>query len=168
MKIQAIVYASMTGHTAQYAGMMSEKTGVPAYTLKEAEGKVNAKTPVLYMSWLMAGMLKDYKQAAEKMNIVAACSVGLNATEEQAQATKKNSKIPLDVPLFPLQGGYRPDKLKGVYKLAMKAVTGVLIKKISAAPNKSDEEESMLYTLEHGGSFVKEENLDGVLAWLQE
>ncbi len=168
MKIEAIVYASMTGFTAQYAKMLAEKTGVPAYTLKEAEGKISARTPVLYMSWLMAGILVDYKKAAEKMHIVACCAVGLNATDEQALVTKKSSKIPEDVPLFPLQGGYSPDRLKGMYKFMMKIVTKVLIKKISAAENKSDEEEMMLHTLRYGGSFVKEENLRGVLAFLQE
>lgn len=168
MKIEAIVYSSMTGSTAQYAQMLSEKTGLPAYTLTEAEGKLQSGATVLFMSWLMAGALVDYKKAAARYQVLAACSVGLNATMEQAAATRKNSKIPDAVPLFALQGGYHPQKLKGMYRFMMKLVTKVLIKKISAVENKSEEEESMLYTLKHGGSFVKEENLEPIVHFLQE
>ena len=40
MKIEAIVYTSMTGFTAQYANMLSNKTGLPAYTLAQAKEKL--------------------------------------------------------------------------------------------------------------------------------
>ena len=166
MKVQAIVYTSMTGYTAQYATLLSKKTGLPVYTLQEAVKKIPPKMPVLFMSWLMAGTLVDYKKAKKSMNIVACCAVGLNATGEQAQATRKNTGIADSVLLFPLPGGYNPNKLKGPYKWAMKMVTGILIKKISAKEDKSEEDESMLYTLQHGGSFVHEENLTAVLSYL--
>lgn len=167
MKVKAIVYSSMTGYTAQYAQMLSKKAELPCYTLSEAEGKLPKNTKILFMSWLMAGSLVDYKKAAKHWQVAAACSVGLNATPEQAEVTKKASKIPEKTPLFPLQGGYNPGKLKGMYKFMMKLVTKVLIKKISAVKDKSEEEESMLYTLEHGGSFVHENNLMDVLKYLQ-
>lgn len=167
MKIEAIVYSSMTGFTAQYAQMLAGKASLPVYTLQEAEAKLEAKTKVLYMSWLMAGTLVDYKKVAEKFDVVAACSVGLNATSEQAAATKKSTKIPENVAFFALQGGYSPDKLKGVYKFMMKLVTKVLIKKISSIEHKSKNEEKLIEVLKNGGSFVKEENLDKVLQYLQ-
>ena len=168
MKIDAIVYSSATGFTAEYAQMLSGSTGLPAYTLDQAAEKLNKKTRVLYMSWLMAGTLVDYKKAAEKFDVCAACSVGLNATSAQAEATKKSSKIPDEVAFFALQGGYRPDKLKGMYRFMMKIVTKVLIKKISAIENKSENEEKLIDVLQHGGSFVKAENLEKVLAYLQD
>jgi len=167
MKIEAIVYTSMTGFTAQYANMLSNKTGLPAYTLAQAKEKLTAQQPVLYMSWLMAGMLVDYKKVAAQLNIAAVCSVGLNATPEQAEATRKASKMPNSMPIFALQGGYAPEKLTGMYKFMMKLVTKVLIKKISALPNKGPAEEKLLEVLRHGGSFVKEENLAPLLAHLQ-
>lgn len=158
----------MTGCTAQYAQMLAGKTGLPAYTLAEAENKLQPGAGVLFMSWLMAGVLSDYKKAAARYRVQAACSVGLNATPEQTAATRKNSKIPDAVPLFALQGGYHPEKLKGMYKFMMKLVTKVLIKKIAAIQDKSEEEKAMLYTLKHGGSFVKEENLAPIVRFLQE
>lgn len=167
MKIEAIVYASMTGFTAQYVQMLSAKTGLPAYTLAQAKEKLNAQQSVLYMSWLMAGTLVDYKKAAAQLNVAAACSVGLNATPEQAEATRKTSKIPTEVALFALQGGYAPEKLTGMYKFMMKLVAKVLIKKISALPNKGEAEEKLLEVLRHGGSFVQEKNLSQLLDFLQ-
>ena len=35
--INAIVYTSNTGYTAQYARLLDEKTGMPVYSLDEAE-----------------------------------------------------------------------------------------------------------------------------------
>ncbi|MBQ1946058.1 MAG: hypothetical protein II343_03920 [Clostridia bacterium] len=166
MKIEAIVYSSMTGYTAQYAQMISEKTGIPAYALDDA-GKLADKTKVLYMSWLMAGTLVNYKKAAEKFDVSAVCSVGLNATEEQIVATRKSSKIPETVKFFALQGGYNPGKLKGMYKFMMKIVTKVLIKKISSLPDQGEAEEKLIEVLRNGGSFVKEENIAGVAAYLE-
>ena len=166
MKIEAIVYSSMTGYTAQYAQMISEKTGIPAYALDDA-GKLADKTKVLYMSWLMAGTLVDYKNAAEKFDVSAVCSVGQNATEEQIVATRKSSKIPETVKFFALQGGYNPGKLKGMYKFMMKIVTKVLIKKISSLPDQGEAEEKLIEVLRNGGSFVKEENIAGVAAYLE-
>lgn len=168
MKIEAIVYSSMTGFTAEYAGMLSRKTGLPAYTLSQAGEKLTAQQPVLYMSWLMAGTLVDYKKAAAKLNVAAACSVGLNATPEQVKATRKASKIPENVPLFAVQGGYAPQKLTGMYKWMMKLVTKVLIKKISSLPGKGAAEEKLLEVLRHGGSFVQEENLLPLLEHMQQ
>jgi len=49
----------------------------------------------------------------------------------------------------------------------MKLVTKVLIKKISSMENRGAEEESMLHTLRHGGSYVNAENLERVQRWLQ-
>ena len=168
MKLQAIVYSSVTGFTAQYAQLLSAKTGLPAYTLAQAQQTLPKGARVLYMSWLMAGTLVDYKKAAAAFEVAAACSVGLNATPEQAEATKKSMKLRHDLPFFALQGGYRPDKLQGMYKWMMKLVTRVIIKKIEALPQKGAAEEEMLRVLRNGGSFVKEENLSNVLAFLQE
>lgn len=167
MKIEAIVYSSMTGFTALYANMLVKKTGLPAYTLAQAREKLTAQQPVLFMSWLMAGALVDYKKAASQLNVVVACSVGLNATPDQVKATRKASRIPEGVPLFALQGGYAPKMLTGMYKLMMKLVTKVLIKKISALPDKGAAEEKLIEVLRHGGSFVQEENLAPLLAYLQ-
>ncbi len=35
--MNAIVFTSNTGHTAKYAKILGEKTGLPVYSLKEAQ-----------------------------------------------------------------------------------------------------------------------------------
>ena len=40
MELKAIVYTSNTGYTAQYAALLAKKTGLHAYTLEEAQGKL--------------------------------------------------------------------------------------------------------------------------------
>ena len=106
MPVQAIVYSSNTGFTAQYAAMLGRKTELPVYTLAEAAQKLQKGARVVYMSWLMAGTLVDYKKASKLFDVAAVCSVGLNATQAQADKTRKSSGVPVHVPLFPLQGGY--------------------------------------------------------------
>ena len=167
MRPVAIVYSSMTGTSAEYANLLSAKTGLPAYALKDAEGKMDKKTPVLYISWLMAGRLTDYKKAAKKLNIKGCCAACLNPMEQQSEITKKATDIPDNVPLFMLPGAYHPQKLRGMYKWMMKLVTSILIKKIAASDNKGEAEEKMLHVLSQGGSFVQSDNLDRVIEWLQ-
>ena len=38
--MKAIVYTSHTGHTQRYAQLLAERTGVPAYSMKEAREKL--------------------------------------------------------------------------------------------------------------------------------
>ena len=42
--MKAIVYTSQTGHTQRYAQMLSERTGVPAWSAKEAKEKLQRGT----------------------------------------------------------------------------------------------------------------------------
>ena len=46
--IQAIVYTSNTGYTAEYARMLGEKTGLPVLTLNEAKKSLFAR---LFYIW---------------------------------------------------------------------------------------------------------------------
>lgn len=46
MKPIAIVYTSNTGHTAEYANIFAQKTGLPAYELSEAGKYIKKGTPI--------------------------------------------------------------------------------------------------------------------------
>ncbi|MBE6949315.1 MAG: hypothetical protein E7456_05655 [Ruminococcaceae bacterium] len=167
MKINAIVYTSNTGYTAQYAKMLGENTGLPVYTLAEAKGKLAGGDGIVYLGWLMAGMVKDYKKAAKRYNITAVCSVGMNPTGTQTQEVRNSNKIPENVPVFTLQGGYDYDRLRGINKFLMSIVSKILIKKISDNPNKTESDKEILDMLINGGSLVREENLAAVTDWLK-
>ena len=47
--MKAIVYTSQTGHTQRYAQMLAERTGVPAYSLKEAGKSLRRGEEIFYM-----------------------------------------------------------------------------------------------------------------------
>ena len=51
--MEAIIYTSNTGSTKRYAEMLSRKTGLAVYSLKEASKKVAANSEIIYMGWLM-------------------------------------------------------------------------------------------------------------------
>lgn len=69
--MQAIVYTSNTGHTAEYAKILGEKTSLPVYALSEAKKQLSSGTEIIYLGWLFANGIKGYKKAAKKYKISA-------------------------------------------------------------------------------------------------
>lgn len=164
--IQAIVYTSETGTTAQYAHMLAEQTGLPVYALKEARSALAAGTEIAYLGWVMASGVKGYADAAKRFHVRMVCAVGMAATGTQMDEVRKATAIPADTALFTLQGGFHLEKLRGLNRLMMRMMRGALIKQLAEKPNRTPADEDMIALLEHGGSRVSEENLAQPLAWL--
>ena len=76
-RVEAIVYTTNTGSAAQYAKMLAKETGLAAYSLDEARGKVPADSEVIYLGWVMAGTVKGYAAAAKRYIVRAVCAVGM-------------------------------------------------------------------------------------------
>ena len=76
--MKAIVYTSHTGHTQRYAQLLAERTGVPAYSMKEAREKLRPKDEIFYMGWLMAGTVKGVQAAMDRYTIRGAAIVGVS------------------------------------------------------------------------------------------
>ena len=161
MNATAIVYTSGTGYTARYAALLSEKLGLPAHALADAVKSLPAGTPVIYMGWLMAGSVKDYKRAARRFAIDAVIGVGLGDTGAQDDAARKACKLPADIPVFTVQGGMDLEKLRGPYKFAIKMLT----KGMAAKKDRTPADDRMLELLQSGGDYVSEKELAAVLAW---
>ena len=168
MKPTAIVYTSNTGTTAQYARMLEERTGWKAYSLDEAWSALAENTPVLYLGWLMAGQVKELKKAQKRFKICAVCGVCMGRTGSQLAEVRKANALPLEMPVFTMQGGFDMKRLHGVYKMMMTIMGKTMGKRLSQKPDLSPEEREMLRLLNEGGSCVSEENLSGVLAWCRE
>ena len=164
--IQAIVYTSETGTTAQYAHMLAERTGLPVYSLKEAGSALAANTEIAYLGWVMASGVKGFADAAKRYRVRMVCAVGMAATGTQTDEVRKASAIPADTALFTLQGGFYLEKLRGMYRLMMRLMRKALIKQLSEKPNRTPADEDMIALLEHGGNRVSEANLAQPLAWL--
>ena len=165
MKPNAIVYTSNTGYTGQYAAMLAEKTGIAVYSLKEAKEKLSNDSSVIYLGWLMAGIIKGYKKAQKLFNIVAVCGVGMGATGSQIQDLQKVNELPASLPIFTLQGGFDLKKLRGVYKLMMTIMANTVGKKLTDKKDRTPDEDDMLDLLINGGNRVNDKNLDSVLNW---
>ena len=158
--MNAIVYTSNTGHTAAYARLVGEKTGLPVYSLKEAT-KLQKGTAILYLGWLFANNIKGYKQAAKRFHIAAVCAVGLCDTGTAIPDVQKMNALSVSLPLFTLQGGIDKTKLRGINKLMITMLT----KAIGSKQDKTDDDKRMLYLLENDHDYVSEDNLTAFLKW---
>ncbi len=162
--MQAIVYTSNTGKTAEYAKLLGERISLPVYSLKEASKKLQKGSEIIYLGWLFASNIKGFKKAAKRYSVSAVCGVGLGDTGSQIENVRSIAKVPAETPLFTLQGGMDKSKLTGINKFMIDMLTKGLLSK----SNRTEEEEKMLALLEAGGHFVSEENLADVLAWYNE
>lgn len=162
--MKAIVYISNAGHTAEYAKILGEKTGLPVYTLNEAAKQISPKTEIIYLGWLFASFVKGYKKAAKKYKIAAVCAVGLCDTGTAIEEVRKANAISVTTPLFTMQGGIDKTKLRGINKFMI----NMLIKGLSTQKKRSENEERMLFLLTHEENYVCDENTDRFMGWYRE
>lgn len=161
MKPAAIVYTSNTGHTRQYAQILGEKTELPVYSLDEAVSQLPAGSNVIYLGWLCASHVKGFSRAFKHFSVCAVCGVGLCDSGTLIAEVRKATSIPEKLPLFTLQGGFDPSKLKGINQLMI----SILTKGLSAQKQRTEQDERMLQLLSKDASYVSEENLKEVLNW---
>ena len=170
--MKAIVYTSQTGHTQRYAQMLAERTGVPAYSLKEAGKSLRRGEEIFYMGWLMAGTVKGLQSAMDRYTIRGAAIVGVSPqgngdlwTEARINGGYSDS----GGRLFYLQGGYAPEKLGFFYRMMMKPMAGSVVRQVQARGEAAtDQERRMAEIFQHGGDFVREEALDEIEAAIKE
>ena len=166
--IKAIIYTSNTGFTRKYAEMLQSETGIKAYNFEEAKQKVHKNEEIIYMGWIMAGTIKNYKKIKIMYNnIIAICAVGMGRPKENQYDYLKEKNNINGVNLFYLQGGFDKKKLKGIYKFMINSIEKILRPKLEAKTNKTDEEIEMLEMINKGKNCVKKENLDGIIKFLK-
>lgn len=160
--ISAIVYTSNTGFTRRYAQLLSERTGLPVYDLKDASALPRG-TPIVYLGWLFAGKVKGLNTAVKRWKVQAVCAVGLG-TDEMNSVERLSPTINCPgVPLFYLRGGFAPEKLAG----PMKLVIGMMRKAMRDKPPEDEDGAVMLAAFTQGGDWVEEARLDGLTAYLE-
>lgn len=163
--MNAILYTSNTGSTAQYAKLLADKTGLPVYSAEEAKSKLPTRSEILYLGWLMASSIKGYKDAAKRYNIRAVCAVGMGQTGTQVEMVREKNAIPAGIPLFTLQGNLDVEKIHGVYKTMMTVMVKTAGKALAEKTDRTPEEDDMLDMMFHGRDRVRAEHLNAVLAW---
>lgn len=132
--MKAIVYTSQTGHTQRYAQMLAERTGVPAYSLKEAGKSLRRGEEIFYMGWLMAGTVKGLQSAMDRYTIRGQHCGGLASGERRPldRGPDNGGYSDSGGRLFYLQGGYAPEKLGFFYRMMMKPMAGSVVRQVQA------------------------------------
>ena len=166
-KPTGIVYTSNTGYTEKYAKLLGEQLGLPAFSAEQADSLPEG-TEILYLGWLMAGVVKGYKKAAQRFSVAAVCGVGMGPAGSQDSDVRKNNAIPQEVPVFTLQGGFDRTKLHGIYRFMMGVMIKVMGSSLRKKENRTPEEDAMLEMVTNGGYFVDVRQLDGVIAWYRQ
>ena len=160
----AIVYTSKTGFTRQYAQLLGKRLGLPVYSLEDALYGLDQGSPILYLGWIHASAIRDYRKAAKNFSVCAVCGVGLCDTGTLTDQVRKATAIPASIPLFTLQGGFDRSKLKGLDKLMI----SMLVKGLSSQKQRSEQDERMLALLQTDGNYVSPDNLKEILDWYED
>ena len=166
-KPTGIVYTSNTGYTEKYAKLLGEQLELPAFSAEQADSLPEG-TEILYLGWLMAGVVKGYKKAAQRFSVATVCGVGMGPAGSQDSDVRKNNAIPQEVPVFTLQGGFDRTKLHGIYRFMMGVMIKVMGSSLRKKENRTPEEDAMLEMVTNGGDFVDVRQLDGVIAWYRQ
>ena len=162
-----IVYASNTGYTKEYAKILMKEFDVPAYSYDNIP-EVHHGHDVVYLGWIMAGNIYGYSKVAKLANVICAIGVGMSPEDpEMADKLREKTKIPAEVPVFYVQGGYDNSKLKGGYKLIMKGIAAGIKKKMEKEPE--EERDDATWKMVNGGySAVSPERLADAIACIKE
>ena len=163
--MDAIIYTTNTGSTQRYAQLLAEETGLPVFSLKQAEKSVRPGSEAIYLGWIMAGRVKGYTEAARRFRVRAVCAVGMGQTGTQTQSVREKTGVPDGTPVFTLQGGFDVRKLHGACRLMMELMVRTAGRGLERKPDRTPEESDMLEMMLRGGDRVSPQGLRGVLAW---
>lgn len=163
--MNAIIYTTNTGSAKEYAELLSHETGIPAYSLSEAKGRIASGSDIIYIGWVMASTVKGCAKADKLYNIRAVCAVGMCRTGTQTENIRQKNSIRQDIPLFTLQGNLNVDKLRGIYRPMMKIMVKNVGQELSAKKDRTPDEDDMLDMMLHGENRVNIDNLKDVLGW---
>lgn len=164
MEIDAIVYQTNTGHTKQYASLLSKELSLPYYSLEESLTTLKKGCSIIYLGWIHAKKIVGYKKAKKKYKTVAICAVGLCDTNSLINEIRDKNNIDSSTPLFTLQGGIKRDELKTMDRF----ILNLLIKALEKDDDISPEDQRALTLLKKDANYVRKENLDSFLTWLEE
>ena len=89
----------------------------------------------------------------------------MGQTGTQTDSVRKKTAVPVNIPLFTLQGNFDVKKLRGVYRPMMEIMVKTAGKGLAEKSDRTPEEDDMLDMMLHGGERVKTENLSAVLDW---
>src|SRR5574344_1385671 len=82
---KAIVFNTNTGFSGSYARMLSDETGIPVFSLKQACHHLSKGDEVFFLGWVMGSRIMGLAKARKQFNLAGIASVGM-INEEKAIA----------------------------------------------------------------------------------
>lgn len=165
--IKAIVYTSNSGYTKEYAELIARELKVKCLSLNDALKSLERKTEVIYLGWLMAGVIKGYNKAKKYFLTPVAVGVGMGREDDDAQLNGLKKKYRKNAGMFALQGGFDLRRLKGVYKFMMKSMALGIIKRLSEQKTLTEEEKEMLEMARDGKDCVNISSAEKVIDYVK-
>ena len=163
--IKAIVYLTNTGSTAQYAKMLGERIALPVFSLPEAARNLENQTEIIYQGWVMASQVKGYARAAKRFRVRAVGAVGMAAAGTSDQTVRDKTRVPVEIPVFILQGNFQVKKLRGLYRLMMELMVKSVGKALGEKGSRTAQEDDLLDRMLHGENRVTAQNLSALETW---
>lgn len=157
--LKAIIYESSTGHTKQYAEMLSQKIGVQALKLKEARKVLKKNDEVVFLGWISATKIKGLSKA-RRYSLLCVGAVGIYPEEEEYKVSLKNTNN-IDTEFFYLRGGLDYNKLSFFKKKLLQWVG-----KMIELGNKPEDRE-LMELFKYGKNFVSESNLEPMVNYIE-
>lgn len=157
-----IVYESKTGFTKRYAEMLSAKTNLKVFQIKELS-KVDKDEDIVFLGWMKVGRIQGLNKL-RKYNVKAICGSGTGRTAEPNIETIIARNKLEEIPFFYLRGGCLPLKsLRGMDRMMM----SMFVKTLKKRKDKDERLNEAIDIIENGFDGVKEENLIPVIKWLK-
>ena len=164
MEEKAILFTSKAGHARQYAKMLASRLGIPA--IEFGTEHLAKDDPVVFIGWIRAGNVVGLDDALSRYQIRAIGAVGLRYQNLQLvdnlQGRCGGAKV-----LY-LQGGFEPNKLKGLNRLVIKLAAKAMARSLKRKNPRNADEEARLELLQNGGRRVTMDALDPMVHALKD
>ena len=153
--MEAIVYQSNTGHTLEYAKMLSMELDVPYYSVKEAKKMLKPGATIIFLGWVCATKIQGLNKV-KNYSVTCVGAVGAYPYElEYIESLKKSNHLKQ---VFYMRGGINYQKLKGFKKKILELVGKAMAK---------DEDQEMVKLFQNGANYVKLENLNEIITYIK-
>ncbi len=161
--MDAIVYVTNTGYTAEYAELLSKETGLPCYSAEQAKLTVTKGSEIIFLGWICAGLIKGWKKARKLYSVRGIAGVGMGSYSEKTVNDLIRQNRTGEIPTFYCQGGFDFDRLKGINKFAMKLMQKCL--NLSRKAEVTEEEKMMNDMMQSGANLVSLDKIQPVIDW---
>ena len=152
-----IVYNSKTGSSKKYAEILSERTGLKCYSVKESYPK---DEEIIFIGWLRGHKIVGLSKIDQK-NLKAVCVVGLDDVNFFPK-DKVIAHHKYEVETFYLRGWIIPEKINFLEKFILKMVTKKILREAGEFADKA-----LIDTMLHGGSYFDESFVDPIVGFVE-